>query len=473
MEYRFPTGFIWGSATAALQIEGAATADGRGPSIWDTFCSEHPERIWEQATPEIACDHYHRVEEDVALIKALGHNGYRLSISWPRLFPTGNPHEFNSAGAVFYHRLFELLHANGIEPNVTLYHWDLPQGLADQGGWENPATIDAYVAYALKCFHLFGHRVRLWATFNEPGWMTLNGWVTGLHPPCKNEFKAAVQVATHLLVAHSRAVQVFREGGFPGSIGLVLNMSTVYPASKSPADVQAAQLADAVLNRWFIDPVLSGAFPAEALALYKDCGILPILSDADRQTLFSAGGDFLGVNYYYPHHASAVAESTGFHINTSGNRNEDCQFSIAGLFQFVKNPNGRYTDWGWEIFPEGLYELLMRAHRHQPGLPIYVTENGIGLPDQMENGAIVDDARIEFVREHLKVIHRAIQDGANVRGYYMWALMDNFSWINGYKKRYGFLYIDRHTLARTRKKSSFWFADLAAANGFGDEPSTS
>ncbi len=464
MQYRFPTGFIWGSATAALQIEGATAEGGRGPSIWDVFCKEHPERIWEGASPEPACDHFHRLTEDIALIKAMGHNGYRFSLSWPRLFPDGNPDHPNQDGIRFYRELLDLLKANSIVPNVTLYHWDLPQALAQQGGWETPAVIDAFVAYADACFSLFGDRVPLWATLNEPGWMTLNGWVTGLHPPCRRDFKAAVQVATNLLIAHTRAVQRFRSGGYPGRIGLVLNMSTVYPASEAVADVQAANIADAVLNRWFIDPVLCGSFPAEALKLYQSCDILPDVSDRDRRILFSAGCDFIGVNYYYPHHASAAADATDFHLNASGNRDEACRFSIAGLFQFVRNPHGRYTDWGWEIYPDGLYDLIMRAHQYQRGMPIYVTENGIGLQDTLIDGTVDDSARIEFVRDHLVVIHRAISDGANVSGYYMWSLMDNFSWINGYKKRYGFLYVDRQTLARTRKKSSFWFETIARTN---------
>jgi len=244
----------------------------------------------------------------------------------------------------------------------------------------------------------------------------------------------------------------------------VLNMSTLYPATNAPADVQAAELADAVLNRWFADPILVGSFPAEAERLYRSCGILPVIDAHDRRTLFSTGCDFLGVNYYYPHHASAAAPSTDFHLNTSGDRHEDCRFSIAGLFQFVKNPHGRYTDWGWEIFPDGLYDLLMRAHHCQRGLPLFVTENGIGLQDTLVDGEVDDSARIAFVREHLVAIHRAITDGANVGGYYMWSLMDNFSWINGYKKRYGFLHVDRQTLARTRKKSSFWFEAIARTN---------
>lgn len=465
MEISFPLGFIWGAATAALQIEGATRADGRGDSVWDVFCREHPERIFERATPELACDHYHRWAEDVRLMRHIGLNGYRFSIAWPRLFPEGDG-RLNESGAGFYDRLIDALLEAGIEPNVTLFHWDLPQPLAVAGNWENPRTAEAFLAYAETCFKRYGDRVKRWATFNEPGWMTLNGWVTGLHPPCKKEFAAAVRVATTLIVTHSRVVERYRDLGQNGQIGLVLNMSAVYPASSDPADVEAASLADALLNRWFSDPVLLGTFPEEAVELYERSGFMPVLSPADERLLENTRPDFIGVNYYYPHHASADATETSFHINNSGRKEDDCLFSIAGLFRFVRNPHGRYTDWGWEIYPEGLYHLLERVHRYRPGMPIYVTENGIGLPDRLVDGTVDDQPRIDYLRDHLREVHRAIQAGINVRGYYPWSLMDNFSWINGYKKRYGFLYIDRETMTRTMKKSAFWYRDVARGNGW-------
>jgi 6-phospho-beta-glucosidase len=466
MEFLFPRGFVWGSATAALQIEGATREDGRGESQWDVFCRRYPERIWEGATPDVACDHYHRWAEDVALIKEFGHTGYRLSIAWPRIIPDGSG-AVNEKGVAFYRRLFAALLDAGVELNVTLYHWDLPQPLAEAGGWEAPATLDAYLRYARVCFEAFGDQVKLWATFNEPSWSTLNGYVTALHPPLRHDYRAAVQVAYNLMVAHARAVRLFHSLGGDGRIGIVQNMCPVYPATDSAADAEAARIADAVYNRWFADPVLLGAFPNEALDLYRRCGLLPQMAREDLALFADDTVDFIGVNYYLPHHASADARETVFGLNTSGDRDEDCQFSIEGLFKFVRNPRGRYTDWAWEIYPPGLHDLLARAHRYRPGLPIYVTENGLGAQETLnEDGTVDDRARIDFVREHLEVVHRAIAEGVEVRGYYMWSLLDNFSWLNGYKKRYGFFFVDRATMRRYPKKSAYWYRDVARRNGF-------
>jgi 6-phospho-beta-glucosidase len=459
----FPPGFVWGSATAALQVEGAAQEDGRGPSMWDVFCHEHPERIFQQATPDVACDHYHRYAGDVRLMKEMGHTGYRLSISWPRLFPIGRGPR-NAKGFDFYDRLFDALLTAAVAPNVTLYHWDLPQTLAENGGWENPSTADAFAEYAAACFERWGDRVKLWATLNEPSWSTLNGYVTGLHPPGKQDYRAAIAATWNLLRAHALAVRLFYEKSRGGSIGIALNLSPIRPATDSEADRAAARIADGAFNRWFLEPVLLGRFPEDMLALYQEHDVLPEMSADDLALLAERAVDFVGVNYYFPHHASADASDTQFFLNTSGRPEEECTFSIKGLFRFLRNPRGRYTDWGWEVDPSGLHELLVGVARLQAGVPIYVTENGIGVNDQLVDGTVDDQARIDFVSEHLAAVHEAIQEGANVRGYYMWSLMDNFSWLNGYKKRYGFLYVDRQSLTRHRKKSSFWFEQLARSN---------
>ena len=461
MKAGFPREFVWGAATAALQVEGAATQDGRGPSVWDVFCQRHPERIFGGATPEVACDQYHRYEEDASLMQEFGVNGYRLSISWPRVVPTGSG-VVNEAGAAYYDRLFDALLARGIEPNVTLFHWDLPQALGEIGGWENPATLEAFERYAEFCFRRYGDRVKLWATFNEPSWMTLNGYVTGLHPPNRLDFPAAVQVATNLLVAHARVVARFRTVPRSGRIGIVLNLSPVYPVEDTERDRAAASLADGIFNRWFCGPVLQGVFPEDIVALYQQHGIAPHLTALDEALLQKADLDFRGVYYDYPNHATSLAPTTHFHLNISGNAQEACRFSIEGLFAFVKNPAGRFTDWGWEIDPNGLEELLRRVHAWRPALPLYVTENGIGLPDEIVAGRIEDDARIAFIEEHLEAVGRALAAGVPVRGYYLWSLLDNFSWLNGYKKRYGLFHVDRTTLARTPKKSAFWWKTLTS-----------
>lgn len=449
----FPEGFVWGSATAALQIEGAA---GRGDSVWDVFCREHPERVHEAATPELACDHVHRWAEDVDWMARLGHTGYRMSLSWPRIEPAFDG-RWSEPGLSFYDRLFDALLERGIAPNVTLYHWDLPVGAR---GWEHPDTVGRYLDYAEVCFRRFGDRVKLWATLNEPGWTTLNGYVTALHPPCVHDYRTAVQVAHHFLTAHARAVELYHGLGLDGGIGIALNLSPVHPAHDTEEDRAAAVRADGMLNRWFIEPVLLGAYPADIVELYDRCGLLP-QGDVDfaRDTV-----DWIGMNYYFPHHATSDAADTSFHLNTSGRADEACRFSIEGVVRFVQNPRGRYTDWNWEIDPEGLHALLLRAQAYRPGIPVYVTENGIGTPGQADT--LDDPERIAFVRDHLEAVHRAVEAGVDVRGYYMWSLMDNFSWINGYKKRYGFLHVDRATMTRTPRQSAFWFRDAAAANGF-------
>lgn len=426
--------------------------DGRGTSVWERFCREHPERIFQAATPDVACDHYNRYREDVAWMEKLHHNGYRFSIGWPRVVPEGRG-EVNPRGLDFYERLVDSLLEAGVEPNVTLYHWDLPLPLAEAGGWENPDTVEAFVEYAQACFERLGDRVKLWSTINEPAWTVLNGYITGLHPPRKNDRKAALLAAHHLLAAHGSVCRL-------RPCGIALNFSPVYPASESAADRAAARRADQVLNDWFLEAVVEGAYPRELLELYGELGIAP----ESPQGLGKTPPAFLGLNYYYPHHARAGADQDSFHINNSGRRDDFCKFSLEGCFDLVKNPSGRYTDWAWEIHPETLTSLLLKVAERAPGVPLYVTENGIGLPDVLESGAVDDQARIDFVDEHLRAVHAAIEGGADVRGYYMWSLLDNFSWINGYKKRYGFLYVDRSSLERIPKKSAFWFAQVAAGN---------
>ena len=449
MKITFPNDFHWGSATAALQVEGATDIDGRGASVWDEFCARNPAKIFQAATPERACEHYYRWEEDVEWMATLGHTSYRFSISWPRLFPDGKG-ALNSRGVDFYSRLIDRLLQHGIEPNVTLYHWDIPLPLAQQGGWENSETVSAFLEYADTCYRLLGDRVKLWSTINEPAWTTLNGYLTGLHPPGKTDRKAALLAAHHLLVAHHEACAITPSG-------IALNLSPVYPATSSQADTEAARRADLILNEWFLEAVIRGSYPNELVQLYDKLGLMPESPWPLRRTEPS----FLGINYYYPHHARAGAAGTTFHINNTGNPQEDCKFSLEGCFELVKNPKGRYTDWAWEIDPETLTTLLQRVARQAPGIDLYVTENGIGLPDRLENGEVDDQPRIDFVSQHLVAIHQAMENGAPVKGYYMWSLMDNFSWINGYKKRYGFLYIDRETMKRTPKKSAHWFADIA------------
>ena len=457
----FPAGFLWGAATSALQIEGAANADGRGPSVWDVFCREHPERIHEGARPDVACDHYHRWREDVGWLKELGLGAYRFSIAWPRVVPNGSG-AINPRGLDFYERLVDGLREAGVEPMVTLYHWDLPAALGERGGWESAATVGQFLRFAEACVGRLQDRVRFWVTLNEPGWSTLHGYVTALHPPARHDYGAAVRVAHHLMLAHAEASLLIHARQPQAQVGLALNLSPVRPASASDEDAAAARLADGILNGWFLEAAVNGRYPEQIRALYEERGLLPSLPGRELSALAQARLDFLGVNYYYPQHASADSPDTRFALNTSGDRADDCHLSIRGLFRLVKNPRGRYTDWGWEIDPEGLLEALCAAQTLRPGLPLYVTENGLGLAEPPIAGRIEDAERIAFLRGHLDAVARARAAGADVRGYFVWSLLDNFSWLNGYRKRYGLLHVDRRTLARTPKASAYWLRDLAA-----------
>jgi 6-phospho-beta-glucosidase len=348
-----------------------------------------------------------------------------------------------------------------------LYHWDLPEPLAQRGGWESRETVDAYVRYADTCFRCFGDRVKMWATFNEPDIVVLMGYIMGTHPPLKQQdYRAAMQAAHHLTIAHARAVQCYHQQGHDGKIGEVINLSTIYPATDSAGDRAATAVADGMLNRWFIDPVMLGTYPADMVKLYAERGWLPEMTEEDMALLKADRLDWVGVNYYFPYHASAAAEETALAWNFTGKREQKVAFAIEGLFKMVEDEHARHTDWGWEINPEALYNILETCDLYIKGIPIYITENGIGLQEEVEDGTVDDQARIDFVREHLQVVHRAIANGIHVKGYYMWALMDNFSWLSGYKKRYGFLYVDRATLRRYRKKSSYWYQEVAEKSGF-------
>ena len=456
----FPKDFRWGSATAAIQIEGAASADRKGPSVWDTFCRVHPERIHQGATPEVACDHYHRFAEDVGWIAQLGHNAYRFSISWPRVLPQGSGW-VNPAGLDFYDRLVDALCATGISPNATLYHWDLPEALGMLGGWENPRTVDAYLEFAELCFGRLGDRVDYWCTFNEPAWTLLNGYITALHPPCRHDPAAAVLASHHMMLAHHLAHQLYSG---PGKVGMALNLSPIYPATDQADDIRAARTADGVLNRWFLEALVEGRYPAEVVTIYDRRGLLP----AGYHTLGGRRPDFIGVNYYYPHHAVAPPQRNEFHLNNDGDPNHKCRFSLAGCFAFVANTQGRFTDWNWEIHPQSLETLLQNLHQRWPDLELLITENGLGLPDQPGPDGIDDQPRIDFVGDHLRAVARALESGVKVGGYYMLSLMDNFSWVNGYKKRYGFLYVNRETMERTPKKSAAWFRRVIQENRVPD-----
>jgi beta-glucosidase len=440
MSVRFPNGFLWGAATAAYQIEGAVDEDGRGESIWDRFVHT-PGKIYQGQNADVACDHYHRVHDDVALMKELGLNAYRFSIAWPRIFPEGAGKP-NQKGIDFYRRLVDELQTDEITPAATLYHWDLPQALQDQGGWENRETAYRFAEYAACLYQALGDAVPMWITLNEPWCSSMLGHLTSHHAPGLTDWSAAIAASHHLLLGHGLAVQAFRASGVRSQIGVTMIGTHFAPASDSAADRAAAQRHDGHVNRWFLDPVFLGAYPADMVELYHDV-IRPGLIRPGDLGVISAPVDFLGLNYYY---RSIIA-----HQDDGG--------LLESRTVEVTSP---VTDMGWEIYPQGLEALLIRVHQVYGGIPIYITENGMAHRDEVgPDGRVDDQPRIDYLRAHFLAVHRAMQAGVDVKGYFVWSIMDNFEWAFGYSKRFGLVYVDYETQARIPKASAFWYRDVA------------
>ncbi len=429
---RFPPEFVWGAATAAYQIEGAAREDGRGESIWDRF-SATPGKVRNGETGEVACDFYRRYPEDIRLMRELGLDSLRFSIAWPRILPEGRG-RVNEAGLDFYDRLVDELLANGIEPCVTLYHWDLPQVLEDEGGWPERSTAEAFVELAQAVAGRIGDRVPRWVTHNEPWVASWLGYGWGLHAPGRTSEDDAVAAAHNLLLSHGWAAEVLRRPGT--EVGITLNLTHAYPATDSPEDVAAARGVDGNWNRWFLDPLFRGTYP-------EDMRYAPPMQDGDLATI-AAPLDFLGVNYY----ARVVTRAGG-----------DGGFPI-----FVHVPESPYTDMGWEVYPDGFYETLVRVTRDYAPKAIYITENGAAYGDvRGHDGSVLDPERQAYIADHLAAVARAMEDGAPVRGYYVWSLLDNFEWSHGYSKRFGIVFVDYPTLERVPKGSAHWYRDFIAS----------
>jgi len=439
----FPEHFFWGVSTSAYQIEGAWNEDGRGPSIWDTFCRQ-PGKVYNGETGDTAADHYHRWAEDVSIMAELGLNAYRFSIAWPRILPEGSG-AVNPAGLDFYERLVDAVLARGIEPFPTLYHWDLPQSLQDRGGWPNRDTAHYFAEYAHTVGERLGDRVTYWITHNEPFVAAILGHFTGEHAPGIQDPVAAFQAGHHLLLSHGLAVDALRDTARrQPRIGIALNLSPVDPASDSEADRQAAVRFDGVLNRMFLDPLLKARYPEDMAALFG--ALFPQVQPGDLERI-AAPLDFLGVNYY--------SRSVVRH---------DPDFPLIQASQI--QPQGSEYSQMWEIYPPGMHGLLTRIWADYRPADIFVTENGIPVPDAPDlDGRVRDERRIRYLRDHLLQVHRAISDGVPVRGYFVWSLLDNFEWAYGYKMRFGLVYVDYETQQRTVKDSGRWYAQVVAENG--------
>jgi beta-glucosidase len=439
----FPTGFLWGAATSAYQIEGSPLADGAGASIWHRF-SHTPGHVEGGDTGDVACDHYRRWREDVALMCELGLDAYRFSIAWARVLPEGRA-QVNQRGLDFYRRLVDALREAGIAPVATLYHWDLPAALDDRGGWLNRDVAGWFADYAEVCFRALDDRVELWATLNEPWVVSDGGYLKGVLAPGHRNLIEAPRAAHHLLLAHAAAVGAYRAVG-RGRIGIVVNVEPKHPASERPADRAAAVRADAYMNRHFLDPVFLGTYPEELTEVYGEGWIEPAAEDL---AAIRAPIDWLGVNYY--------TRSVVRHDPT-------CWPAGEGK---VRQPGSTYTETGWEVYPEGLEETLRWiAGRYGP-VPLYVTENGAAFydPPRPVEGRVEDWLRVGYLREHLRAVGRAIEGGVDVRGYFAWSLLDNFEWSHGYAKRFGLVHVDFETLARTPKASARFYAEVIGSNG--------
>ncbi len=425
--------FIWGVATSAYQIEGGADAGGRGPSIWDTF-SHTPGKTRNGDHGDIACDHYHRWPQDLELVRSLEVDAYRFSVAWPRVQPTGAG-AWNAQGLDFYDRLVDRMLARGLQPHVTLYHWDLPQALQASGGWANRDTAFRFATYAEAVARRLGDRVASIATHNEPWCTAVLGHQTGQFAPGFHDEAMAVQVSHHLLLSHGLALQAMRAAGVRAPLGIVLNHSSATPASKDPADLALASKLYAGFVRWYMDPLFLGHYPQDpGLTIYPDV-------HAGDMELIAAPMDFLGVNYYTRFWASASATPTPAPMQLGA------------------------TDMGWEIYPDGLCELLTGLNAEYRLPPIYITENGMAETDRLEDDArggqrVHDPRRVDFVRRHLEALAQARDAGVDIRGYFYWSLMDNYEWDSGYSKRFGMVHVDYETQRRTPKTSAYWYREL-------------
>ncbi|MGW1184996.1 GH1 family beta-glucosidase [Streptomyces drozdowiczii] len=441
-----PADFVWGTATSAYQIEGAVDIDGRTPSIWDTF-SHTPGVIDNDDHGDVACDHYHRMPQDVRLLADLGLDAYRFSLSWPRVQPGGRG-PANEKGLDFYDRLVDELLAKGITPWATLYHWDLPQELEDAGGWPERDTAHRFADYAELVAGRLGDRVRHWITLNEPFCSAILGYHIGCHAPGRKDFRAAVRAVHHLHLAHGLAVQRIRSAvPTPVQVGITFNPSQVYAASDSAADLDAARRADGMGARIYLDPVLRGQYPPDVVEdlAQLDVGVPVEAGDLD---VIAQPLDFLGINYYLSDVVAAGDE--------------------PGLTTRVPQPDRPVTAMSWEIHPQGLTDLLTRIGRDYPGTPVYITENGAAFDDSVygtgAGGRIEDIDRTVYLAEHLAAVGRAREAGADVRGFFAWSLMDNFEWAYGYDKRFGIVHVDYATQRRTPKQSALWLRDAANAH---------
>jgi beta-glucosidase len=438
----FPDGFVWGAATASYQIEGAVREDGRGSSIWDVF-SQTPGKVVNGDTGDIACDHYHRWRDDIGLMRDIALPNYRFSLAWPRILPEGTG-RIESKGLDFYDRLIEGLLERGIEPWVTLHHWDLPSALYDQGGWVSRDTCDAFAEFTDVVTRRYGDRVTHWITLNEPWCSAFLGYVYGIHAPGHRDLKEGLQVMHHLLLAHGLAMPVIRANVPEAEAGICLNPTTFYPYGDSQEDLNAAQREDGLRNRVWLDPLAGRGYPDDMVDLFRS--IWPEIGQRDMEIIASPT-DFMGVNFYNPDYVESGPEPP---LYSRG----------------VKPPNLPRTAMDWIIEPSGLTDTVTRINTDYGDVwkAQYIFENGAAFDDWLLHGEVDDRKRALYIHDHLAALHKAIDDGVPVKGYFVWSLMDNFEWAEGYSRRFGIIYVDYKTQERTIKRSGRWYAEVVSGN---------
>lgn len=441
----FPKDFVWGAATSAYQIEGAWNIDGRGETNWDRFCHSLPAKVANRDSGDTACDHYHRFRDDVALMQQIGLHAYRFSVAWSRVLPQGvGP--VNAKGLDFYSRLVDELLNAGIQPYLTLYHWDTPQALQDRGGWQNPDSVWWFADYADLMTRHLGDRVRHWTTHNEPWIVAFVGYFYGSHPPGISDITTTYQVAHHLLMAHGAAAPIIRQNAPNAQVGISLNLNPIYPGGPESEHLSATYRRDGALNRWMLDPLFKGVYPADMVALLE-----PYLPPIELTAVHAAAVplDFLGVNYYL--------RDVVLH--------DDHELPLQ--VRHISPEGAAKTALGWEIFPEGLTTLLVRLQQDYAPPALYITENGAAFDDEVSaDGTVSDPQRIAYLKSHLAAVAEAIAQGATVKGYFAWSLMDNFEWSHGYSKRFGLIYVDYATQQRIPKQSAWYYRDqILAAQG--------
>jgi 6-phospho-beta-glucosidase len=459
MKIEFPKTFFWGAASSATQAEGRERGDGKGENIWDYASKEYNHRFYDGVTTENTSYFYRDYEQDIQKMQDISFNSFRTSISWSRLIPKGTG-AVNLEAVEFYNKMIDKLLEKGIEPFINLYHFDMPMELQNQGGFENREVVAAYKEYAKACFELFGDRVKYWFTFNEPMIPAEAGYLHDRHYPYVVDFKRAASVLHNIIVAHCEAVQIYREMKLPGKIGIIMDVIPVYPRSQNPADLHAAEMADLFYTKSVNDAILKGKYPAKLKEVLIKYDQLPEISTTDITLISETSIDLLGINYYRPRRVKAKECLP----------NPEGVFSPEWFFDEYVMPGRRMnTSRGIEIYPKGIYDIAKKIQTEYGNIDWFVSENGIGIEGEeafIEEGIVQDQYRIDFLKEHLTYLKKAMEEGSNCLGYHMWTFVDCWSWGNAYKNRYGFYRLELETGEKSVKKSGLWFKELVQQNGF-------